>query len=262
MQRDHKNTAVKRITKMKYIEKLRDRARCESFRPGPLSLIVSPDYIIRRALYAAVRELAPRISGHVLDFGCGSKPYEDLFSHASRYIGVDLQVTGHDHQDSRIDVFYDGKTLPFEDGQFDAVLSFEVFEHVFNLPEVLKEIQRVTRPSGQLLISIPFAWNEHEIPYDYARYTSYGISHLLETSGYEIVEIRKTASHVLAVCQMFIVYLTQVAPKQRLLRNVFQLVGIAPITGMATVLDRLLPRKDSYYCNTVVLAKKTAGSPR
>jgi len=103
-------------------------------------------------------------------------------SEAASYIGVDLEATGHDHSNSKIDVLYDGKVLPFKDGQFDAVVSFEVLEHVFNLSEVMREINRVTTDSGYLLISVPFAWLEHEIPYDFARYTSFGINAYCQTS--------------------------------------------------------------------------------
>ena len=105
----------------------------------------------------------------VLDFGCGSKPYENLFINIDEYVGCDIEVSGHDHLDSKIDYFFDGKNLPFIDDRFDSVVSFEVFEHIFNLPEILKEINRVTKTSGNILISVPFAWGEHEVPYDFAR---------------------------------------------------------------------------------------------
>jgi SAM-dependent methyltransferase len=241
---------------MSVLEKIRDRLRQESFQPTLLGAIVHPDYIIRRGLFRTVRELAPSISGSVLDFGCGSKPYESLFLQTTEYLGVDLEVTGHNHSDSKIDVFYDGKVLPFRDGQFDAVLSFEVFEHVFRLPDILREINRVTRNSGYLLISVPFAWNEHEIPYDYARYTSFGISHLLETCGYEIVELRKTTTFLSAVGQMFISYLAHMAPKPKILRHLFQLFVIFPCTLTAEGLNLVLPKKYEYFCNCVVLARK------
>ena len=54
--------------------------------------------------------------------------------------------------------------MPFSDGRFDSVVSFEVLEHVFNLPQILQEINRVTKDSGLFLISVPFAWGEHEAP--------------------------------------------------------------------------------------------------
>ena len=43
-----------------------------------------------------------------------------------------------------------------------------------------------------LLLSCPFVWDEHEQPYDYARYSSFGIRHILEQNGFEILELRKS----------------------------------------------------------------------
>ena len=61
---------------------------------------------------------------------------------------------------------YDGKTFPFSDGEFDAVLTSEVLEHVFNPDEFLSEINRVLRDDGVLLLTVPFVWDEHEQPFD------------------------------------------------------------------------------------------------
>jgi SAM-dependent methyltransferase len=246
---------------MKIMEKLRARLGRGSFQPTILNLVGSPDYIIRRGLYLAIKVLAPTITGNVLDFGCGSKPYESLFSEAASYIGVDLEATGHDHSNSKIDVLYDGKVLPFKDGQFDAVVSFEVLEHVFNLSEVMREINRVTTDSGYLLISVPFAWLEHEIPYDFARYTSFGITHIVKQAGYEIIEIRKTTTYLLAVFQIFLAYLTQAIQLPRVLRPLRQLCIVFPCTVAAYAFDAALPKRHEYFCNTVLLARKVASKP-
>lgn len=237
-------------------ETLRCRLAREDFQPSFLSIILRPVFIIRRALFHTIKELAPAITGDVLDFGCGSKPYESLFQGATSYTGVDLDVTGHDHRDSRIDVFYDGKVLPFPDGQFDAVVSFEVFEHVFNLQEVLNEIRRVTRKSGHLLLSIPFAWEEHEVPFDFARYTSFGITHLLTEAGYEIVQLKKTTTYTLAVFQMLIAWIVRDRLRFRFLRYCRQLFVVFPLTMAGLALNSILPKRDDFYCNAVVLAKK------
>src|SRR5688572_16870816 len=119
---------------------LRQRLRREAFLVTPLAVIVNPVYIVRRGLLKAISALAPQIAGDVLDFGCGSKPYESLFTQARSYIGTDIRVSGHDHANSKVDVYYDGKTLPFPDGHFDGVVCFEVLEHVFNIDEVMREI--------------------------------------------------------------------------------------------------------------------------
>ena len=191
------------------ISAFKKRLKREAFIISPLSIVINPFYIIRNGIFRSISEIAPRINGEILDFGCGSKPYESLFKNAKTYLGVDVKVSGHDHKNSKVDYFYDGKNLPFPNESFDAVVSFEVFEHVFNIEEVLQEIHRVTKPNGNLLLTIPFAWDEHEIPYDFARYTSYGITHILEKNGFKVIELKKTTTYVMTIIQMIILYIYQ-----------------------------------------------------
>lgn len=239
---------------------LKSRRRREAFLTTPLSVIINPVYIIRDGLFKSISKIAPALKGEILDFGCGSKPYESLFKNANNYVGVDIEVSGHNHGDSKVDFYYDGKTLPFPDGHFDAVVCFEVLEHIFNIDEVLAEMKRVLKPNGQLLVSIPFAWDEHEIPYDFARYTSYGVTHLLKKNGFEIVEINKTTTYLLAVSQMFIAYLFQyVLPRGRVLGRLSQLFVIFPLNVISLSLNAILPKRYEYFCNTVVLAKNISG---
>jgi ubiquinone/menaquinone biosynthesis C-methylase UbiE len=115
-----------------------------------------------------------------LDFGCGCKPYESLFSNASQYTGLDFESEGHPYANEKIDLFYDGKSIPFKNAHFDAVFSSEVFEHVFNLEEIIPELNRVMKKGGKILVTCPFVWNEHEVPIDYARYTLFALNHLFE----------------------------------------------------------------------------------
>ena len=237
-------------------EKFVTRLRRKAFITSPLGIVISPVYFIRDGLYKNISSLAPRLSGDILDFGCGSKPYESLFVNATSYIGVDVRVSGHDHKDSRIDVYYDGRTLPFPDSHFDSAVCFEVFEHVFNIDELLMEIRRVLKPGGQLLMSIPFAWDEHEVPYDFARYTSFGIKHVLERNRFAVLESRKTTTYVLALCQLFMSYLAlHVFPRGRIVSRVLQLLVIFPLNLVSLLLNFVLPKRYEYYSNNVVLAK-------
>jgi SAM-dependent methyltransferase len=248
------------------LKKLEERLRREAFITSPLGIVTSPVYIIRNGLYKSILSVAPKIEGDVLDLGCGSKPYESLFTSAKSYVGVDVEVSGHDHKDSKVDVFYDGKRLPFPDGHFDAVVSFEVFEHVFNIDEVIAEIRRVLKPHGQVLITMPFSWEEHEQPYDFARYTSYGIKHIFERNKFDVIEVKKSTTYVLAVCQMFITYVSQVAygplyasPKSKIPSRLFQIFFIFPLNLIALFLDFILPKRYECFCNNVVFSKKKGG---
>ncbi|MGK6353908.1 class I SAM-dependent methyltransferase [Sphingomonas sp. DT-207] len=235
--------------------KLLASLRRDAFLTSRRAVLFHPAYLIRRALYKAVSRAAPEFRGAILDFGCGSKPYRTLFTNVESYVGVDIAQSGHDHSSSNVDIFYDGRHLPFEDGKFDGVVAFEVFEHVFNLPNILREIRRVLKPGGQLMFSIPFAWPEHEQPYDFARYTSFGIGHLLEEAGYRVAAIEKTNGAVAAIAQLWIAYITdQALPKLGPLSRPIRTL-IVPLMNISSVaLARLLPRGDDIYSNLVVRA--------
>ncbi|OOG44664.1 class I SAM-dependent methyltransferase [Polaromonas sp. A23] len=239
------------------LQKLKRRMRREAFHPSWLGMVISPVYIVRRGLHKTILDLSPAIGGRVLDLGCGTKPYESLFTNATSYTGVDIEVSGHDHADSKVDVFYDGKTLPFPDENFDSVVSFEVFEHVFNIEEVLGEVIRVIRPGGRFLLTIPFAWEEHEVPYDFARYTSFGIEHVLRRAGFDGVRTVKSSTTVLAIGQLFIAYLAKyVSPQKRFPAIAFQLLVIFPLNVVSVLVNAVLPKQYGYFCNCVVVCEK------
>lgn len=58
-----------------------------------------------------------------------------------------------------------GEALPFEDNQFDAILSFDVFEHVQNIEKTLNECYRVLKKCGRLFVVFPgyFHPREHHL---------------------------------------------------------------------------------------------------
>jgi SAM-dependent methyltransferase len=137
-----------------------------------------------------------------MDFGCGSKPYQALFTGVTAYIGVDYNGQGHNHENEQIDVYYDGITIPFEDNSFDSILTNEVLEHIFNLEEIIGELYRVLKPGGKILITTPFAWMEHETPNDFGRYSSFGMKNLLERNGFTILEMEKTTNYLQTQTQL------------------------------------------------------------
>lgn len=146
------------------------------------------DYCDRKTLYEFMLRIRGYIKGRVLDFGCGKKPYQELFD-CDEYIGIDTESSGHGWLDkSGPDVFYDGIHMPFENESFDTVLSTQVFEHVDQIDKVLNEITRVLRVGGVLVVSVPMAEEEHEKPYDFRRFTEIGIRAYLQQYGYKCIE--------------------------------------------------------------------------
>jgi SAM-dependent methyltransferase len=219
----------------------------------------NPLYFTRKELYKAIAQLAPALHGKVIDLGCGTKPYEHLFIHANEYIGLDIEQSGNKDTKSCVDVFYDGHTFPFENNSMDGVFSSETFEHIFNLEEIIKEINRVLKKEGLLLATCPFLWPEHEVPYDYARYTSFAMKNLLEKNGFEIITFEKTGNFFIGVLQMQALYLYFFINKIPLLSSLFFILFISPIFVFGGAINKILPkfmkRKD-LYLNNVILAKK------
>lgn len=112
-----------------------------------------------------------------------------------KYIGCDVYDSGHDNNDKKVDVFYDGYTLPFESESFDTVLTTQVLEHVQHFDEVFKELVRVLKKDGIFIITVPFIGEEHEKPYDFRRFTSFGIKNIFEKYDIELLEIKKSTNY-------------------------------------------------------------------
>lgn len=233
---------------------------CFDFPINILAVFFNPFYFIRKNLFQNVKLYAPELTGKILDFGCGCKPYQAMFSRQNTiYIGCDIEVSGHSHQQENIEYFYDGKTLPFADRSFTGVFSSEVFEHIFNIDEIVKELNRILVPGGKMLLTVPFVWNEHEVPFDYARYTSFGICDLLQRNGFEVIAVKKSTSYIETLFQMFCEYLRKSFSKVSThiyLEVLFQVVVIAPVTILGIIINKLLPDDDSFFCNDIILCKK------
>jgi SAM-dependent methyltransferase len=235
--------------------------RRQAFDPSLVGIFVNPFFLTRRALARAMRRLASRVRGRVLDVGCGQKPYMEMFN-VSAYIGVEIDTPENRLKNRQADHFYDGRHLPFKDGEFDTVVCNQVLEHVFEPEEFLAELSRVLRGGGALVLTVPFVWDEHEQPFDYARYSSFGLRHLLAKHGFEVSEQVKTLADASALCQLGNAYLYKVLRTRSLILNVLvTAVFMAPISLWGLVVGRLLPRNDDLYLDNVVVAhKSSAGS--
>jgi SAM-dependent methyltransferase len=150
-------------------------------------------------IYEALREVAPQANGRLLDVGCGSKPYESIFRpYVTEYIGIEHQatfaLTNASSQELKADAFYDGNSLPFANESFDTVLSVQVLEHTVEPLELVREMARVMKKDGVLILLAPFSFRLHEEPHDYLRYSPHGLRVLCEKAGLEIVKVHQRGS--------------------------------------------------------------------
>jgi SAM-dependent methyltransferase len=109
----------------------------------------------------------------VLDAGAGDCPYRHLFRH-TRYDAVDWGTTPKEYGTLRF--ICELTAIPVGPDHYDGVICTQVLEHVREPVAVLRELHRVMKPGGTLWLTVPFFYDEHEVPYDYFRYTRYGTS--------------------------------------------------------------------------------------
>ncbi len=237
--------------------KLVELVKFESFQPAVIGIFTNPFYFLRRSLCKGISKHKKQLGGIMLDFGCGRKPYKNLFN-VVEYVGVDIEVSGHSHVNSEVDVFYDGRRIPFKDNHFDSLLCSEVFEHLFNIDEILSELNRVLKPNAKGLITVPFCWPEHEQPYDFARYTSFGMKKLLGDHGFKIVSMDKSGHFFESIWQLVTLYFYSLfKTKRRILNVLLTILIISPFNLIGILLTSIVPKQHDYYHNLVILVQKS-----
>jgi len=100
--------------------------------------------------------LSRMLSGRILDFGCG---LGDFLKYRKHSVGVDVNQQLVDYcQSQGLDarLLEDGR-IPYPESSFDSVVMDNVLEHIPELDagNVIKEIMRVLRPNGTLLVGVP-----------------------------------------------------------------------------------------------------------
>lgn len=225
----------------------------EEFNPKFIGLFL-PDYFMAKELHRNMLELTPKLKGRLLDIGCGSKPYKSMCINVDEYLGIEIDYE-YPLEKTHADYLYDGKVMPLDDKSFDSALSSEVLEHVFNPDIFLKEVNRVMKIDGLFLITNPFLFREHGQPFDYARYTSFGLEHILKKHGFEVVKKIKTGNGIEVVFQMMSNFLFRAFKlKFPFIFIVFLL--IFPINVIGLILSKILPRHNDMFLGNIFLVKK------
>lgn len=122
------------------------------------------DMSLKRRAKKIIEGINPKKGERIIDLGCGTGYYLFLLSN----LGIKLNLTGFDYDEKAIkeahDLLYEKKIkfisgdlhkIPFKDNSFDKAVMSEVLEHVDNDKKVLREVYRILKPNGILVISVP-----------------------------------------------------------------------------------------------------------
>lgn len=140
--------------------------------------------LLRDATNAALKKYAK--GRKVLDAGAGRLAYRSMIKqYAKSYTSSDFQKT---HEE--LDVVTDIENMSFERDSFDIVFCSQVLEHVPHPWIAFSEIYRILKADGIVIITVPMLGYIHNAPYDFYRYTNYGLENLAKDAGFKIIELR------------------------------------------------------------------------
>jgi Methyltransferase domain len=184
----------------------------------------------------------------LLDIGGRGKPYAPLFEgHIVFHFVLDVEPA------ESVDLVGDARSLPLADGSVDAVLCTQVLEHVPEPVPVVKEIHRVLRPGGRMILSLPGIFPQHGSPGDYWRYMPQGLAWLLR--DFQNVEIRGEAGTVGGFFVTLNMYLHTFAGPLPWLQKLLPWL-VYPLTNLAGLAAGGLYRGDQFASNYFVVATR------
>lgn len=140
---------------------------------------------------------------YVYDGCCLFAPY---FFKAKQYVGADCvlpnwkEVYGYQRwmveEEGLIRVLpkvvTDVVSLPFKEGVADWILIPNIVEHVEEPEAMFRESFRALKKGARGFVFAPHVREEHQPPFDYFRYTRYGLQHLFEKVGFQVESITPT----------------------------------------------------------------------
>ena len=128
-------------------------------------------------------------AGVLLDLGCGKVPLYEMYNlFITNNICADWPNSYHKtlFLDFKIDL---NKPFPIKDNLFDTIILTDVLEHIPNPDNLWKEMTRVLKPNGKIIIGVPFFHILHEEPYDYFRYTEFRLKLFCEENGLKVLNL-------------------------------------------------------------------------
>jgi SAM-dependent methyltransferase len=139
----------------------------------------------RKRLFLENKAFAEAVSAGslVLDAGAGDAPYRGMFRHA-RYESADFLSSNRHYAKPTYEC--DLAAIPVENERFDYVIFNQVMEHLPEPGLVASELFRVLKPSRKMIYTGPLFFEEHEQPYDFYRYTRFGVRHVFERAGFVV----------------------------------------------------------------------------
>jgi SAM-dependent methyltransferase len=214
------------------------------------------DYHVLRWLYQILQIIVNKYlikkSNVILDYGCGSSPYKDLFlPYFSKYIGVDIG------ENNNADILVsENEIIPLKDESVDAVVSTQVLEHVYDTGFYLTECCRLLNKNGLLILSTHGLWPYHPYPNDFHRWTREGLVKEVENYGFKCLKVYPVLGPFASTSQFTLLLIAEKLQSGKILSKLF-LFLISLIGNLLIWLeDKLFPPTGKSDASLFVLCAK------
>jgi SAM-dependent methyltransferase len=206
-------------------------------------------YLDCRRRSELIEEHAARLPRHartLVDIGGKGKPYACFFAgRVKSHLVMDIAPA------PSVDLVGDARKMPLADSSVDAVLITQVLEHVPEPLKVIAEIQRVLKPGGTLLLSVPSIFPQHGFPGDYWRYMPEGLRWILR--DFRDVHVEGEAGTVPTIFLYLNIYLQLLCSPSRALTSILRWT-ICPLNNVLGLIAGKVYRGNQFASNYFVAA--------
>lgn len=138
------------------------------------------------------------------------------------------------------------KPLPIENEVADTIISLSVMEHLCEPQTMLNEAHRILKPGGSMILQVPWQWHVHEAPYDFFRYTPYGLRYMFAKAGFVDVVVEAPSGFFTTWIVKFNYFSSRFVRGPRILRGLIKTV-LLPIWYLGQKAAPLLDRLDTNW---------------
>ncbi len=209
------------------------------------------------SLYSQYHTVVPLIQryvqGKTIDLGCGLMPFKNyLTNRVTTYHTLDLWPQSN--KVTYVEDIQDMSTVPT--ASYDSAICFEVLEHIPDPFQGVREIYRILKPGGTVVISVPHLSRLHDQPYDFFRFTVYGLRYILEAADFEVLEIRDKGGLLSFLGHQISTLLLCATWPVPGLRQITWLLNKWLITRLLYVLDKMTGVPELFALGYVGVARK------
>lgn len=195
----------------------------------PEKIIHNHTYQVKRFI-KSVADKYDKKGKKIIDIGAGTCPYKKYFRQ-SQYFSQDLK----NNPQKTIDFVGNADSIPVKNNRFDYILCLQVLEHIKEPHLIFKEFHRILKPGGKLFLTTHMAFEEHMVPYDYFRFTRYGLKYFAETTGFKTIKIKPQGGRFIVLAREIQVLILRLVDNKYLILFLYFIFAI-PLYLLSLVL--------------------------